>query len=114
MSSKKIQNRLRNQSGHPRLSVSDRVKAMERLSQNGDPNVVKELLKALHDKSPTVRAAAAEFLGDLNAKAAITSLIKTLSDRDSEVRMSATSSLGTILRGSRSPRQLIRMLEDPQ
>jgi len=113
MSIKKIQNRLKNPSGMPRLSVSDRVKALERLAQQGDPSVVEELSHALQDKSPTVRAAAAEFLGDLNAKAAITPLIKALSDRDSEVRMSATSSLGSILRGSRSPRQLIRMLEDP-
>ena len=74
---------------------------------------VADLLHALQDKSPSVRATAAEFLGELNDAAAIAPLIKTLSDCDSEVRMSATSSLGTLLTGSKSPRQLIRMLEDP-
>ena len=92
---------------------SDRVKALERLVRKGDAGVVEDILHALQDKNPIVRATAAEFLGDLNDDAAITPLIKSLSDRDSEVRMSATSSLGTLLTGNKSPRQLIRMLEDP-
>ena len=64
--------------------MSDRVKAPERLVRKGDAGEVEALLQALQDKSPTVRATAAEFLGDLNTQAAITPLIKTLSDRDSE------------------------------
>jgi len=93
--------------------VSDRVRALERLAKTGDPGAVKNLLRALQDKSPTVRATAVEYLGDLDAKEAIAPLITALSDRDSEVRWSATSSLGTLLIGSRSPRRLIQMLEDP-
>lgn len=95
----------------PKLSVLDRVKAMERLVRKGDRGVVKDLLQALQDKSPIVRSAAAEFLGDLDEKVAITPLITTLRDRDSEVRSAATDSLGTLLSGGQSPRQLIKMLE---
>ena len=97
----------------PKLPVSERVKTLERLVQKGDHGVVKDLLQALQDKSPIVRSAAAEFLGDLNEKVAITPLITTLLDRDSEVRSAAIASLGTLLSGGKSPRQLIKMLEDP-
>lgn len=91
----------------------ERAEAMKRLVQKGDRGVVKDLLQALRDKSPSIRSVAAEFLGDLNEKTAITPLITTLSDRDSEVRSAATESLGTLLSGGKSPRQLIKMLEDP-
>ncbi|HJT27272.1 MAG TPA: HEAT repeat domain-containing protein [Pyrinomonadaceae bacterium] len=94
-------------------TVSGRIKALEQLVSKDDAGVLEDLLQALQDKSPSVRSAAAEFLGDLNHKSAITPLIKTLSDRSSEVRMSAIRSLGTLLTGSKCPRQLIRMLEDP-
>lgn len=102
-----------NRSGTARLTVPDRVRALERLAETADPGAVKNLLRALQDKSPSVRATAVDYLGDLKVKEAIAPLITALSDRDSEVRWSATSSLGTLLIGRRSPRQLIRMLEDP-
>lgn len=104
---------IKNGSGTGRLTVTDRVRALERLAKTGEPGAVKNLLRALQDKSPAVRAAAVEYLGDLNAKEAIAPLITALDDRDSEVRWSAISSLGTLLIGSRSPRQLIQMLKDP-
>jgi len=73
------------------------------LVRKGDAGAVEDLLLALGDKSPLVRATAAEFLGDLNTQAAITPLIKILGDRNIEVRMWATSSLGTLLTRQQEP-----------
>jgi HEAT repeat protein len=93
--------------------VGDRIAAFEGLARSGDPRVIGQLITALLDKSPTVRAAVAELLGDLNAKEAIKPLIGSLTDPDSEVRMMAAGSLGDLLAGEKSPRQLIRLLKDP-
>jgi HEAT repeat protein len=93
--------------------VADRIAALEGLARSSDPRVTRRLIDALLDKSPAVRAAGAEWLGDLNAKEAIKPLIASLSDSDSEVRMTAAASLGDLLTGNKSPRQLTRLLQDP-
>ena len=79
----------------------------------GHPSVVNEVIRALSDRSPTVRGAAVECLSGLGAKEAIAPLISKLEDSDSEVRMMAASGLGDLLQGKSSPPELVRRLQDP-
>jgi len=92
--------------------VLDRVKALESLARVDDPRVIHAVIKALSDKSPTMRSVAAELLGTMGKKEAITPLTKTLDDSNKEVRMMAARSLGTLLRGKSIPLALINHLKD--
>ena len=92
--------------------VAERVEALESLAKIDDPTIVKEVIKALSDRSPTVRGTAVEWLGALGTREAITPLIMKLEDPDSEVRMMATASLGDLLVGKKTPQELVRKLQD--
>ncbi|HLE18607.1 MAG TPA: HEAT repeat domain-containing protein, partial [Syntrophales bacterium] len=59
-----------------------------------ETNIVPSLIKALEDKSSSVRGEAALALGYYKDKRAVDPLIKTLQDEDPWVRLNAVSSLG--------------------
>ncbi|HVV46550.1 MAG TPA: HEAT repeat domain-containing protein [Bryobacteraceae bacterium] len=60
-----------------------------------DPEIVKHVLPALHDKDPLVRCQAALALGDLQAKSAIPELKRALNDT-AEVSFAAAKALTTM------------------
>ncbi len=59
----------------------------------GDPGAVQLAEDALHDKEPTVRAAAAKALGAMNSTKSIPKLKDALSDKDISVCLAAAHSL---------------------
>lgn len=72
-----------------------------------------ELLEALRDSAPAVRAFAAGALGQLEAKpaAAVEPLSKALSDAEPAVRMAAAAGLGQYGRRARAAVPLLKALE---
>jgi HEAT repeat protein len=80
-----------------------------------DPKTRAEALprieRALHDAAPTVRAAAAVALGDLEAAEALPALLVCIEDSDPYVRQMAMNALGEIGDARAAPR-LLRALCD--
>lgn len=73
-----------------------------------------EIIQCLESSNPWVRAAAAECLGSIGRKEAITPLCHALSDHFSEVRKAAAESLGILLTEKKHcPPALARKLQDP-
>jgi HEAT repeat protein len=70
---------------------TEAVKALSLLSANRQ--AVRFSLRALRDKNPRVRAAAASTLGDLHAANTIPALKAALSDKDASVMLAATHAL---------------------
>jgi HEAT repeat protein len=72
----------------------NRQQALAALATVGhpDPDVVKHVVTALHDKEPLVRCQAALALGDLQAKSAIPDLKRALND-NAEVSFAAAKAL---------------------
>ena len=82
------------QSGLHSKKVAQRTEAVKALSLlSGNRQAIRFSLRALRDKSPRVRAAAASTLGDLHATNTIPALKASLSDRDPSVMLAATHAL---------------------
>jgi parallel beta-helix repeat protein len=75
------------------------------------PSKTEELITALKDEDPSVRARAAETLGGMNDTSAIEPLIRALGDNDSNVRFEAGYSLGKM--GGPAVEPLIDAFDDP-
>jgi HEAT repeat protein len=75
--------------------------------------VVTALESALSDEAPMVREAAAEGLGDLDAKEALSALLVAVEDDDQLVRQKAILTLG-MLKDPRAQQRLERALRDPR
>ena len=80
-------------------SEKARIAAVVGLGNLRDPRGVPALVRALGDRSPSVRGLAASALGHLRDPRAITGLERALSDGDERVRARAREALG-ILRGA--------------
>ena len=72
---------------------------------------IKTLLKSLNDNKPSIRAAAAEKLGNIGNTDALEQLLKALDDRSSFVRRAAANSLGNF-KNNRVVESLIGALKD--
>jgi HEAT repeat protein len=72
-----------------------RARAAATSAATGD-SAVGPLIKALGDKEPLVRRAAAQALGDLKATGAIDALTELLKDEDQSIRKTAAIALGRI------------------
>ena len=72
-----------------------KVAAMDALAQDGG-QALDRLIRALGDKDPAIRAAAALALGKSREPAAIQALRATLMDSDRQVRMASARALGFI------------------
>lgn len=82
------------QSGLHSKKVAQRTEAVKSLSLlAGNLQAVRFSLRAMRDKNPHVRAAAASTLGDLHATNAIPVLKGSLSDKDPSVMLAATHAL---------------------
>lgn len=73
--------------------------------------VLKELERALDDEHPAVRGAAAEALGDLEGREALSGLLVAVEDDDQLVRQQAIMALG-LIRDPRAQQKLERSLTD--
>ncbi|MGH9822627.1 MAG: HEAT repeat domain-containing protein [Blastocatellia bacterium] len=73
---------------------------------------IDQLIEALSDRRVTIRATAAVHLGNSQDGRAVSALIGVLSDANYGVRMTAVKSLSELLKGSKSPRKLRRLLRD--
>lgn len=78
--------------------VETRVGAIQDLGDIGDPGFVNLdlLIQALNDKSPLVRAAAVDVLGDLVDERTADCLTMAIEDRDAKVRSSVVRALGKV------------------
>ncbi len=93
--------------------LTERLEGLEQAAEKKDAAAFAELVAALSDSSPTIRAAAAEYLGTLGSAAAVRPLLHRLSDRFREVRLRVTEALGVVLDGSREcPVDLLAGLRD--
>lgn len=82
------------QAGLRSKRVAQRIEAVKAISLlNGNRQAVRFALRALRDKNPKVRAAAAATLGQLNAPAAIPALRAMLSDKDAAVMLASAYAL---------------------
>ena len=61
-----------------------------------DPAVITALIERLSDSNASVRRAAAQSLGNLHARRAVSALITALGDKSREVRSAAASALGNL------------------
>jgi HEAT repeat protein/beta-lactamase regulating signal transducer with metallopeptidase domain len=77
-----------------------------------DTGVVDALVERLKDSDAGVRRAAAQSLGNLHSRRAVTALIAVLDDRDREVRSAAANALGNI-EDSRAVGPLQLLIKDP-
>ena len=82
------------QSGLHSKKVAQRTEAVQALSLlSGNRQAIRFSLRALRDKNPRVRAAAASTLGELHATNTIPALKAALSDKDPSVMLAATHAL---------------------
>jgi HEAT repeat protein len=82
------------QEGLHNKRVAQRVEAVKAISLlQGNRQAVRFALRALRDKNPKVRAAAAVTLGELNATVAIPALKAMLSDKDALVTLASAHAL---------------------
>lgn len=82
------------QSGLRKKKVAERTEAVKALSLiAGNRQAVRFSLRAMRDRNPRVRAAAAATLGDLHATTAIPVLRAAVSDKDPSVMLAATHAL---------------------
>jgi HEAT repeat protein len=82
------------QSGLRSRKVAERTEAVKALSLlAGNRQAVRFSLRAMRDKNPRVRAAAASSLGDLHATNTIPALRAAVSDKDASVMLAATHAL---------------------
>jgi HEAT repeat protein len=82
------------QSGLHSKKVAQRTEAVQALSLlSGNRQAVRFSLRAMRDKNPRVRAAAASTLGELHATNTIPALKAALSDKDPSVMLAATHAL---------------------
>lgn len=82
------------QSGLRSRKVAERTEAVKALSLlAGNRQAVRFSLRAMRDKNPRVRAAAAFSLGDLHATNTIPALRAAVSDKDASVMLAATHAL---------------------
>ena len=68
-----------------------RVSAIEQLSEEKTEPIRKELIDALTDKDPAVRAAAANALGSYREKTVPTALLPVFDDAKAPVRLTAAA-----------------------
>ncbi|PYV49117.1 MAG: hypothetical protein DMG92_11880 [Acidobacteria bacterium] len=82
------------QSGLRKKKVAERTEAVKALSLlAGSRQALRFSLRAMRDKNPRVRAAAAATLGDLHATSAVPVLRAAVSDKDPSVMLAATHAL---------------------
>jgi HEAT repeat protein len=82
------------QSGLHSKRAVQRMEAVKALSLiSGSHQAIRFSLRAMRDKDPRVRAAAASTLGDLHATNAIPALRAAVSDKDASVMLAATHAL---------------------
>ena len=82
------------QSGLHSKKVAQRQEAVKALSLlAGNRQAIRFSLRALRDKNPRVRAAAAATLGELHATAALPALRAAVSDKDAPVMLAAAHAL---------------------
>lgn len=92
--------------------VLDRVQAIRSLMERNDPKVTEFLIKAISDRSPTVRAEAVGYLANLSKDDAYPYLIRCLNDSSGGVRQAAVRELGQVLVGQKYPPELRETLFD--
>jgi HEAT repeat protein len=85
--------------------------AAEKLGQTNSNQVVPDLIRALKNRPPEIRAAAARALGHLGDITAVNALAETLNDDDSIVSCAAADALGQIKHRSAVPalREVLRI-----
>ena len=82
------------QLGLRKKKVAERVEAVKALSLlAGNRQAVRFALRAMRDKNPQVRAAAASTLGDLHATTTVPALRAALSDKNASVMLAAAHAL---------------------
>jgi HEAT repeat protein len=82
------------QTGLHSKRVAQREEAIKALSLlEGNRQAIRFTLRAMRDKNPRVRAAAASTLGELHAIATLPALRAAISDKDPSVRLAATHAL---------------------
>ncbi|HQA68327.1 MAG TPA: HEAT repeat domain-containing protein, partial [Aggregatilineales bacterium] len=91
--------------------IGRRLERLNKLVLKKDTKAVPQLVKALGDTAPAVRAAAAQYLGQLGDRRAVSHLLPLLQDAEPEVRYAAAHALGW-LRDERAVPRLIKCLKD--
>jgi HEAT repeat protein len=82
------------QTGLHSKKAAQREKAVKALSLlEGNRQAIRFTLRAMRDKSPQVRAAAASSLGELHATSTVPALRAAVSDKDASVMLAATHAL---------------------
>ena len=85
------------QTGLIEHSTSNRAAAVRALGLlQGDPQAIQSAEKALRDKKPSVRAAAATALGQMGSRSSIPLLKEALADKNNRVFFAAADSLLTL------------------
>jgi len=92
--------------------VQVRLRALDRLGQYRDREVIPLILKALEDPDPKVQHAAASLAGERGLRQAVPALLRWLSHWDATNRLSAAENLGRI-GDNRAVKNLVRALVDP-
>ena len=90
----------------------ERGSALRLLGDLGDPRAIPILARGLHDRQPSIRAAAAASLGKLNLPESVSALLPVLSERMPAVRSVAAVSLGK-LKAEEAISPLTEALQDP-
>ena len=92
--------------------VAERIGFLEELRKATFLELKKGLVKALNDKSPTVRGFAIEIIGDQELHEMLADVVSMLDDSSDEVRMLAIESIAKLDDGKRYVKQIAKYLQD--
>jgi HEAT repeat protein len=95
-------------------SWEERMEAIVRLGESGDPRAVYPLIECCGDKAPEIRRSAIEALGKIGSGRAVEVLVEHLDDtkEEPEVRISAVAALASI-RSEHACQELRSRCADP-
>ncbi len=92
--------------------ISERINSLEELRISATLELNSGLVKALKDKSPTVRGLAVEIIGEEKLNEMLEEILPMLEDSNSEVRMLAIESIGSLVGNKAYIKEIADLLND--